>query len=141
MVDVSSLWHKDVPLKVVLCAWRLFRDRLSTKDNLLRRGVIGNDLSLCVNGRGFMETSSHLFLHCNHFGSVWYLIYRWTGVFTVSPLQVANHFHHFSFLAGVSKVGRSILQVIWFAMMWKIWKERNNKLFNDKVSSIVHLVA
>ena len=35
-VDVSSIWHKDAPLKVVMFAWRLFRDRLPTKDNLLR---------------------------------------------------------------------------------------------------------
>jgi len=33
-VSVSSLWHKDVPLKVTLFAWRLFRNRLPTKDNL-----------------------------------------------------------------------------------------------------------
>jgi len=43
MVAVSSLWNKDVPLKVVLFAWRMFRDRLATKDNLLRCGVIPND--------------------------------------------------------------------------------------------------
>ena len=43
-VDVSSIWHKDVPLKVVVFAWRLFRDRLPTKDNLLRRGVINHDV-------------------------------------------------------------------------------------------------
>jgi len=35
--DASSIWHKDVPLKVVLFAWCLIRDRLPTKDNLLRR--------------------------------------------------------------------------------------------------------
>ena len=35
-VDAASLWHKNVPLKVLLFAWRLFRDRLPTKDNLLR---------------------------------------------------------------------------------------------------------
>ena len=39
-VDALSLWHKDVPLKVVLFGWRILRDRLSTKDNLFRRGVI-----------------------------------------------------------------------------------------------------
>ena len=33
-VPIASLWHKDVPLKVVLFAWRLFQDRLPTKDNL-----------------------------------------------------------------------------------------------------------
>ena len=119
-VEVSPLRHKDVPLKVVLCVWRLFRDRLPTKDNLLRQGVIDNDSCLCVSGCGFMETSSHLFLHCNHFGFVWYLIYRWIGVSMVSPLQVAHHFHLFSFLAGASKARRSFIQVIWFATMWEI---------------------
>ena len=63
--DASSIWHKDVPLKVVLFAWRLIRDRLPTKDNLLRRGVIHFDSRLCVAGCGTIETSYHLFLHCN----------------------------------------------------------------------------
>jgi len=36
-VAVSPLWNKDIPLKVVLFAWRLFRDKLPIKDNLLRR--------------------------------------------------------------------------------------------------------
>jgi len=39
-----------VPLKVVVFAWRLFRDRLPTKDNLLRRGVINHDSRMCVAG-------------------------------------------------------------------------------------------
>jgi hypothetical protein len=42
-VFVSSLWHNDVPLKVVLFAWRLFCDHLPTKDNLHRRNVLDND--------------------------------------------------------------------------------------------------
>jgi hypothetical protein len=36
MVTSKTLWHKDIPLKVVLFVWRLFRDRLPTKDNLFR---------------------------------------------------------------------------------------------------------
>ena len=53
---------------VVLFAWRLFRDRLPTKDNLIRRGVIAFVDSLCVGGCGSLETAPHLFLHCNFFG-------------------------------------------------------------------------
>jgi len=69
-IDAFSIWHKDVPLKVVVFAWRLFRDRLPTKDNLLRRGVINFDSRLCVAGCDTVETSYHLFLHCNIFGTV-----------------------------------------------------------------------
>lgn len=34
-----SIWYKDVLLKVLLFVWRLFRDRLSTKNNLHRRHI------------------------------------------------------------------------------------------------------
>jgi len=47
-VGAPSPWHKDVPLKVAVFAWRLFRDRLPTKDNLAHRGVIDNDSRMCV---------------------------------------------------------------------------------------------
>ena len=88
-VDVSSIWLKDVPLKVVVFVWRLFRDRLPTKDNLLRRGVINHDSRLCVAGCDFVESSPHLFLHCNIFGSVWHLIYSWIWILVTNPFSLA----------------------------------------------------
>ena len=127
LVDFSSIWHKDVPLKVVIFAWRLFRDRLPTKDNLLRRGVIPHDSRTYVAGCDCVESSSHLFLHCTTFGSVWHLIYNWIGVLVTNPLYVPNHFHQFGFSGGLGRKRRSILQVILFATVWEIWKEYNNR--------------
>jgi hypothetical protein len=98
-----------------LFAWRLFRDRLPTKDNLLRRGIIDHDSRVCVAGCGSVESSYHLFLHCNIFGSVWHFIYRWIGLSAVVPRYVPDHFNLFSFGGGSAKVRHSILQVIWFA--------------------------
>lgn len=71
---------KDIPLKVVIFAWWLFRNRLSTKDNQIRRGVLNNDTCLCASGCGSLETATHLFLHCCIFGSVWHFILRWVGI-------------------------------------------------------------
>jgi len=139
-VDVSSIWHKDVPLKVVVFVWRLFRDRLPTKDNLLRRGVINHDSRMCVVGCDFVESSPHLFLHCTIFGSVWHLIYSWIGVSVTNPFYVPDHFHQFGYSDGTGKKRRSILQVIWFATVWEIWKERNNRLFKGKASPVFQVV-
>jgi len=139
-VPVSSLWHKDVPLKVVLFAWHLFCDRLSTKDNLFRRRVLDIEAQICVGGCGLVETSSHLFLHCNLFCSVWNYIFQWLGVSAVVPVAVVDHFIQFSYIAGAAKSRRLILQGIWFATTWKIWKERNNKIFNAHKSSIMQVV-
>jgi len=100
---------------VVLFAWRLFRDRLPTKDNLCRRHVIDIEAQSCVGRCGAVETSSHLLLHCNFFGSVWNHILRWLGISSVMPFDASSHFIRFSFIGGAAKSKRSILQVIWFA--------------------------
>ncbi|GAU14814.1 hypothetical protein TSUD_50260 [Trifolium subterraneum] len=34
------IWHIHVPLKVSVLAWRLWRNRLPTKDNLAARNII-----------------------------------------------------------------------------------------------------
>jgi len=73
-------------------------------------------------------------------GSIWYHIYRWMGVSTVIPFSIGDHFNQFTTDGGVTKACRSILYVLWYATKWEIWKERNNKLFNDKECSIVHVV-
>jgi len=53
---------------------------------------------------------------------------------------VGDRFNQFIFVGGVAKARRSILQVIWFAFAWKIWKERNNGLFKAKECTIVQVV-
>jgi len=140
MVAPSSLWNKDIPLKVVLFAWRLFRDRLSTKDNLFRHGVIDHDSRMCVSGVGSLKNSSHLIMHCRGFGLVWNFIYRWIGISMVTPCYVVDHFNQFTYAGGGAKTQRSIMQVLWFATVWEIWKERNNRVFNAKECSILEVV-
>ena len=120
MEAVPFPWHKDVPLKVLLFVWRLFRDRLPTKNNLHRRQVIDFDDQFCVGGCGLIETSTHLFLHCIHFSSVWNHILQWLGVVSAMPNDVTGHLNQFSLLGGVTKLRQSILQVIWFATVWEI---------------------
>jgi hypothetical protein len=44
------VWHKQVPLKVSIFAWRLLQDRLPTKINLVRREIIHHDAARCVAG-------------------------------------------------------------------------------------------
>lgn len=112
VVPVSSLWHKDVPLKVVLFAWRVFRDRLPIKDNLFRRGVIDQNSLECVAACDSSESSVHLLLHCNVFEYVWHQIYKWLGIYVVAPQHWPENFVQFSFIGGTSKVCQSILQVI-----------------------------
>jgi hypothetical protein len=68
------VWHKQVPLKISIFAWRLLRDRLPTKSNLVARGIISPEDQYCVSGCGGIESAQHIFLSCGTFGYLWALV-------------------------------------------------------------------
>jgi len=50
--SVDDVWHRHIPIKVSLFVWSLLLNRLSTKDNLMRRSIVhANDLT-CATGCG-----------------------------------------------------------------------------------------
>lgn len=106
------IWHKDVPLKVSLFVWHLFRNRLPTKDNLFRQGVIPYDAQLCVTCCGNIKLANHLFLGCNVFNSVWHLLQNWLGISSVDPFGISDHFFQFSYSTSVSKARRSMMNFV-----------------------------
>ncbi|GAU44068.1 hypothetical protein TSUD_368800 [Trifolium subterraneum] len=83
VVDVLTdlIWHKQVPIKVFILPWWLIRNRLPTKDNLVRRHIITPDSQLCVTGCGEVETAQHLFLCCSIFAPLWSLFRAWVWVY------------------------------------------------------------
>ena len=136
-VVVDMVWLKQVPLKVSVSVWRLLRNRLPTKDNLLRRRVLHHDDTICVGGCDSQETAVHFLLRCDIFGSLWQLIYQWIGISFIPPESVADHLHHFGQLAVLPRFTYTFLKVIWHATVWVLWKERNNKIFNSKIQDMV----
>jgi hypothetical protein len=68
------IWHKQVPLKVSFFSWRLLRNRLPTRSNLLDRDIIFDVDAGCLAGCAHMETSQHLFLSCDFYGLLWHAV-------------------------------------------------------------------
>jgi hypothetical protein len=95
-VEMTDLiWYKQVPLKVSVFAWRLLRNRLPTRDNLVRRHIIPHDAQLCVTGCGGVETAHHMFLSCPVLASLWCLVRNWVGISSADPFQIQDHFVQF----------------------------------------------
>ncbi|GAU10830.1 hypothetical protein TSUD_425950, partial [Trifolium subterraneum] len=49
------IWHPQVPLKVSILVWRLLRDRLPTKANLITRSILSPEAHFCVSGCGALN--------------------------------------------------------------------------------------
>jgi len=91
--EVSDMiWHIHVPLKVSLLAWRLLRNRLPTKVNLMARGMLAQNANLRVAGCGEAETIHHLFVSCAIFSALWHQVRAWIGVSGADLIDVSNHF-------------------------------------------------
>jgi len=132
---VDDVWHKLIPSKVSVFVWRLLRDRLPTKDDLARRRIIQATDTACPTACGMLETAKHLFLDCGTFGSIWSLVFHWLGISSVIGGELRHHFLQFTHMAGLPRSTHLHLRVIWFASVWVIWKERNNRVFNNVVTA------
>ena len=109
----AMISHNQVSLKVSIFAWRLLRDRLPTKSNLVYRGVILSEASLYVSDCGFIETEQHLFLSCYTFSSLWPLVHHWLSFVGVDSNVLSDHFLQFVYSIGGGKATRSFLKLIW----------------------------
>ncbi|CAJ2651349.1 unnamed protein product [Trifolium pratense] len=109
------IWHPQVPLKVSIFAWRLLRDRLPTKANLVSRAILSSEDHLCVSGCEEVESAQHLFLSCSTFGALWSLVSSWIGSSLVTAQTLSDHFVQFTGSAGGLRARHSFMQLIWLA--------------------------
>jgi len=89
------LWLKAVPLKVLIFAWRLFLNRIPTRDKPFQCRVLLVSEQGCIANCGYNEDREHLFLTCGFFGGVWNIIAEWLG------FSIVFHSHFFLTFASV----------------------------------------
>jgi len=65
--------------------WRLLLNRIPTKDNLARRGIVSSDDRHYVGVVVWMRRGATysldviIFVRCNHFGRIWNMVAAWLG--------------------------------------------------------------
>ncbi|GAU45531.1 hypothetical protein TSUD_400780 [Trifolium subterraneum] len=126
-----KLWDNPATSKVIVFSLQLPYDRVPTKVNLRLRGIIPLESSSnCVWCLEIGESSSHLFIHCKVALFVWYEIFKWLGVVTIIPPNLSLLFDCLS-EAARSKKFRNGFRLVWNAVIWTLWKARNNYIFNN----------
>jgi len=138
--QVVDVWHQYIPSKVSVFVWRLLRNKLPTKDNLVWRRILSQEDAICVFGCGSQETVTHLFLGCDVFGSLWSLVWHWLWISSVSSGELFQHFTQFTNMSGLPRRTHMFFRIIWFTAVWVIWKERNDRVFKNLASTPSRLI-
>ena len=129
----NKLWKMKIPLKTKVFAWYLRRGVILTKDNLAKRNWHGSKQCVFCHHD---ETIKHLFFQCEFARSIWSAIQ--IGSTLHPPSTVANIFG--SWLNGVDPRFKLFCRVGAIAVIWSLWLCRNDKVFNDKNSSVMQVI-
>jgi hypothetical protein len=82
------------------------------------------------------ETIKHLFFQCRFARSIWSVIQVASTLF--SPRSITNIFGNW--LNGINNRFKKHIRVGVIAFIWSLWLCRNDKVFNDKNSSILQVI-
>ncbi|KAK2426239.1 hypothetical protein P8452_40952 [Trifolium repens] len=131
----NNTWKTAVPSKVCALAWQLLLNKIPTRENLFRRGVLHDDEISCPLCNETVESTRHLFLHCPFASAVWYSLNRWLGVVVVPPFEMVQAYEQLV-ARGPNRKIRKGFSGVWLAFVWVIWKTRNDQIFNNKVGNV-----
>ena len=129
----ATLWNKLVPKKVNIFVWRVLKGRLPVRVELDRRGI-DLDSVLCPSCNNSVESCAHSLVTCDLAMSVWDKIFSWWKTGSVNAFSIAEIFSSYGNVHVPSNIVR-----VWQAVIWTsgyfIWKERNARVFGNKISS------
>lgn len=123
----KQLWMAKAFPNVLTATWRTLLNRLPTRENLSRRGVLVNTLS-CALCQDWADSSQHLFLECKYAHMVWSNCYRSIGILFVQHKDLRSHFESF-FLDHVNSKQNLVWKGVWATIVWSIWEQRNRIVF------------
>ena len=114
------------PLRVSFFVWIAVWDRILTGDNLRGRWDFVDWCIMCYSNG---EMVDHLLLHCGKAYRLWSLVFRSFGFSWVLPRSVADTI--FGWWNWLGKHLSSIWSLAPLCLMWRLWRERNRRTFED----------
>ncbi|XP_052620846.1 uncharacterized protein LOC128126776 [Lactuca sativa] len=122
-------WLKEVPLKVLCFIWRAKWGRIPSAQALEGRGVQVPSIicGYCLNG---VESADHILIQCKFAVIVRNWIMNWCGINSGDIDNLDTLLHSVANWSQCTKK-RRILTLIYYGMIWSIWKARNERIFNQ----------
>jgi hypothetical protein len=127
------IWKCPAPSKMLGLVWMVLHDKVPTRVNLVRRGVIpGNgDQACALCGEG-AESVEHLFLYCKVIMQVWERILVWLGLQFMLPHNILSLLIYVATILGCKPLRRGLI-MIWCSVIWIVWRHRNRIIFENGI--------
>ncbi|CAL5372109.1 unnamed protein product [Camellia sinensis] len=140
-VSISKfLWKNAAPPKAQFFSWLAWKGRLKTAEFMQRIGAIpANVTTLCVFCKAEVETINHVLLLCPLVWKLWSALVNWWEVQWVTPGSVVILLDWWSGMK-FRKKEFNIWKVVPLAMLWSLWKLRNECLFNNGTADFAQIV-
>jgi hypothetical protein len=120
-----------VPSKVKIFSWLYFKDRLSTRANLVSKHVL--DSALCERCAAEVEDRHHIFFSCNFSAAVWDRL----SLNNVSSLLDVDAWNAEMPANLDARLWPFVLQTI----LWRLWDARNGEIFRNEASSARSIIS
>ncbi|KAE8734648.1 hypothetical protein F3Y22_tig00000738pilonHSYRG00149 [Hibiscus syriacus] len=129
------IWAGIAPPRVETFVWQVAHQRVAVKEELLKRGVVGIDDPLCSLCGREMESVTHLFLHCEVVWGLWARLLKIWNLSFVIPKNIMDFLNLRDDLLPNSLIWKFIPR----ALMWSVWKCRNEVIFQKVKLDVVRL--
>jgi hypothetical protein len=127
-VSNDNLWKLKIPLRIKVFGWYLRKGVVLTKEELHR----SKKYAFCHQDK----TIKHLFFQCRLAKSIWSVVQVASTLF--SPCSITNIFGNW--INGIDNRSKKHIRVGAITFIWSLWLCRNDKVFNDKNSSILQVI-
>jgi hypothetical protein len=133
----KGVWRTKSPPRAAFFVWSAAIGKILTLDNLRKRQVVV--VNRCFMCKKDGESIDHLLLHCKVAHALW------CNIFSRLDLSWFMFSSVLDLCACWYSSSRNRSAVVWKMMLicifWSIWRERNNRCFEDLESSLEEILA
>nr|GEV56067.1 RNA-directed DNA polymerase, eukaryota [Tanacetum cinerariifolium] len=127
--SIDTRWVKYIPIKINVFAWRVRLDRLPTRVNLFRRGVV-LESSQCPMCGLLPEDIHHVIFRCDIAQAIFRWICRWWELDWHDLFSFSDWYAWFSAIR-LSASLKLLLEGVFYTTWWHLWAYRNQTIFAE----------
>ncbi|CAN1252348.1 Putative ribonuclease H protein At1g65750 [Linum perenne] len=125
---LEVIWSKVVPTKIQGFCWMVWHGKIASIDNLQKRGM--TMVNRCVLCEKDAESVDHIFTSCEFSSLVWDRVSSKLSLFGPRHNNVKGMFSAWKGMNCIQSFPEAS-KALMHSLVWFIWLERNDRVFND----------